>query len=608
MKSFPAHAVLLLSSLFPVVAFKVQAQQGSDSAVPVLRTTVRRVIVDVVVTDRTGKPVAGLKREDFKIFEDNGQQQVLSFDTFGFSAKMDYVPAKLPVMPAKTFVNLPAAPEKGPLYVLLYDLVNVEKNEDQIFARKELVKFIQDKPEGTRFAIFMLSDGLHLVQGFTSDKDLLFAAIDPARSHAHVPKIFMMGKNFGQDDPGTALLTMKYLANYLNGLQGRKNVLWVSGNFPLTLFPKDDDNPDFIDEVKKTLDLLARSQIAIYPVDVRGVSVENPHAPAGSTGGGGISSDSREHSTGGSNTPAPGSATAAGSISPGAGGIGYNTLSSSYMTADEVARITGGRAFYSTNDVKLALTEATADGASYYTLSYAPNNREYDGKLHNIRVELAQRGYSLAYRRAYYGLDPNAASMPAGKGVAVSFPEQTPERKKGDSLAANMQHGAPMVHDLVFGAHVEAVGAPGTGTPQQMAQFADQPAFFRTRKRNATVKLLAPIVLQKYRVQYSVMASQLKLAGGPAVPNLEVAIAAYDEEGIMLNAVVNVATGVESSAAAQSRSYQAEQAIFVPVNAATLRMAVRDRNTDRIGAMEIKLPLQLDPQTQAASHAVTTPR
>ena len=606
MKSLLPLPVCMIASLLVLAAKPCQAQQGSDSAVPMLRTTVRRVVVDVVVTDRAGKPVAGLKKEDFKLFEDNQPQQVLSFDALGFSPSMDYVPPKLAALSANTFVNLPATPEKGPLYVLLYDLVNVEKNEDQIFARKELVKFIQSKPEGTRFAIFMLSDGLHLVQGFTSDKNLLFAVIDPNRSHPHVPKIFLMGKNFGQDDPGTAILTMKYLANYLNGLPGRKNVLWLSGNFPLTLFPDPDDNPDYIAEVRQTLDLLARSQIAIYPVDVRGVSVENPHAAAGSTGGGGISSDSREHSTAsGSNTPAPGSATAAGSISPGAGGIGYNTLISSYATADEIARITGGRAFYSTNNVRLALTQATEDGASYYTLSYSPSNRDFDSKLHNIRVELAEKGYTLAYRHAYYGLDPNAPSPSKGKESTVALPEPTPDRKRGDSLDANMEHGAPMAHDLVFAAHVEPIGEPMLGTPEEMAQLADQPAFFRTRRRNAAAKPLAPVKLQKYTIQYSIMARQLQPAGITAPLNLEIAAAAYDHDGKMLNGVVGLATREDSAAAAQ-RSYRAEQELLVPLDAGTLRVAVRDANTDRIGALEVKLPLQPEPQTAGAVRAVST--
>jgi len=48
-------------------------------------------------------------------------------------------------------------------------------------ARQQVLKFIKSKPAGTRFAVFITTDKLYLVQGFTEDKDLLYAALDPNR-------------------------------------------------------------------------------------------------------------------------------------------------------------------------------------------------------------------------------------------------------------------------------------------------------------------------------------------------------------------------------------------------------------------------------------------
>jgi len=138
--------------------------QSSPAAAPgqvttVFKTTVRRVVLDVVVTDSAGKSIPGFTVKDFAVAEDGQPQQVLSFDTNGFRQSMDYLPPKLPPEPPNTFVNLPPTPEKGPLYVLLFDLVNMdnpdqaetrEQHNDQIYARQQLVKFIQDKPEGSR--------------------------------------------------------------------------------------------------------------------------------------------------------------------------------------------------------------------------------------------------------------------------------------------------------------------------------------------------------------------------------------------------------------------------------------------------------------------------
>jgi VWFA-related protein len=164
----------------------MEAQQpaapASEAPTTTFKTSVSRVLVDIVVTDKDGNPVPGLTKSDFTVSEDGQPQQILSFDVNGFTPVMDYQPAKMPPVPANTFVNLPATPEKGPLYVLLYDLTNMDNEDqmtqtvnqhpDQIWGRKQLVKFIENKPEGTRFAIFVRSDGLHLIQGFTSDKNL----------------------------------------------------------------------------------------------------------------------------------------------------------------------------------------------------------------------------------------------------------------------------------------------------------------------------------------------------------------------------------------------------------------------------------------------------
>ena len=147
---------------------------AADSPGYTLKTSVNRVLVDVTVADEHGNPVHGLHKDDFLVEEDGQPQTVLSFDAYNFDKGMDYTPPRLPVLPADTFVNLPSNPERGPLYVLLYDLVNIPL-EDQILARAQLVKFIENKPVGARIAIFVSSDGVHLVQGFTSDKSKLLA-------------------------------------------------------------------------------------------------------------------------------------------------------------------------------------------------------------------------------------------------------------------------------------------------------------------------------------------------------------------------------------------------------------------------------------------------
>jgi len=577
----------------------------------VFRTNVRRVVVDVVVTDSSGKAVRGLTKEDFSLSEDGKPQQILSFDANGFNAGMDFQPPNLPPEPPNYFVNLPTTPEKGPLYVLLYDLVNMDNEDqmaltvnqhgDQMFARQQLIRFIQNKPEGARFAIFVRSDGLHLVQGFTSDKRQLLAAVDPNRPGPHIPQVYLLGQNLDRGDAHASLDVMNFLVGYLDGLPGRKNLIWFSGGFPLNLFPGPDDVPSYAEHVKRTLDLMTHEQIAIYPVDVRGVVTTDYKAPTADLGGEGKEVSQRY--TGSSASPA-GATAPPGAQNPtkesaGTGG-GASLLTSSQHAEEDLAQNTGGRAFYSTNDVAGALVDATENGGQYYTLTYSPTDKDYNGRRRSIEVKLATKGYTLQYRRAYFGTDTEtpAAQDPHLLKAGSAAP---PPRKLGDTLYANIEHGAPIAHQILFGAQLRTLGAPAMGTPTQMAELATQPAYFKVRRKTAPAKPLPPIALQHYAIDYTVMAHQLQTTGLPV--NLELAVAAYDADGRMLNAMVSDGAAGSTPAQGQQapKSYRVEQQLDVPTTAAWIRIAVRDANTDRIGAMEVKLPLAPDNESASAS-------
>ena len=80
-----------------------------------LHTTVRRVIVDVAVTDAQGQPVRGLTSKSFSIAEDGLPQRILSFESHEMDPWRQLAPSHLPL---NTFVNLPVQPEMGPLYLV----------------------------------------------------------------------------------------------------------------------------------------------------------------------------------------------------------------------------------------------------------------------------------------------------------------------------------------------------------------------------------------------------------------------------------------------------------------------------------------------------------
>src|SRR5271165_5050125 len=85
---------LLLLGLYPAGAQRSSEPPAAAPSNLVLKKTVRRVIVDVAVTDSAGNPVRGLSQSDFLVKEDGKPQQILSFEKHDLESA--YVPPKLP--------------------------------------------------------------------------------------------------------------------------------------------------------------------------------------------------------------------------------------------------------------------------------------------------------------------------------------------------------------------------------------------------------------------------------------------------------------------------------------------------------------------------------
>jgi len=601
--------------------FTITGQQGS-----VLQVQVRRVPVDVVVTDSHGNPVRGLTKDDFVLKEDKAVQNLLSFDYFDGSAP-SYVPQKLPALPPNTFVNLPGEPEQGPLYVLYYDMVNTYPADQGTFHR-ELLNFVDKARPGTRIAVFVNADGLHMVQGFTSDHALLRAAINAKGPGPHMPQLFLEGENFGRQDMGAAISNLQFLAEYLGGIAGRKNLIWLADKFPVPqgpVFLAISGNEIMNKEafvVRDAFAAMMRSQVAIYPVDLKGAIVyaENSQSPTGdadqnpspmgeyagskfgASGGGGAGG------LGGVGTSGAGQNTMTGSMAAVAGqtlGLsGYSVTSVDQFRQEYIARSTGGQAYYSKNDISGTLQNAVESGLSYYTLSYSPTNPNFDGSDRHIEVTLAKKGdFKLSYRNLYYAMADDAEQKPEKGGTVQA---RFVAAKAEDTLYANIEHGAPMLHDLLFSAHLSVAGAPVMATPEQMSQLEDSPAFFRTRHKDRPLKPLAPVKLQKYLIDFGVFDPQLKALAskGDRPAKLEFAAAAYDADGRLLNSILNegLASGEPDSNGKNGALFHAEQELEVPPGAKSIRLAVRDKLNNRTGTFEVQLPLKSEILT-AQSHA-----
>ena len=599
--SFPA-AILAQDSPSSAVTPSAQnapTQTQTEPAADTLtfRTTVRRVIVDVVVRDSNNKPVHGLTASDFVVAEDGHPQNILSFDVFDLNTPSISLPANAPHPPANHFVNIPPTPEHGPLYVILYDLVNMEI-DDQIDARRQVLKFINSKPPGTRFAIFVRSDDLYLVQGFTEDKDRLYSVLDPQNPKSHVPRVFMMQRNHGLRDPVSMMNVLAQVTEFMEGVPGHKNLIWLAGTFPLSLVPRKEDPREYEDVITAEINEMTRAQVAVYPINVGGVPVNPPGLTTGARPNGG-SANQTAQAGGGMNAGGPGinsltSPDAIGMIESIQAEGSFDSIYTDYDIQKTIADSTGGRPFYSTNDVTAALADATDIGGNYYSLTYSPTNQKDDGGRRSIQVRLAERGYHLDYRHFYFtgAYSPQAELAKAQSSESQGTP--APAYAENGALQPNMKHGAPMLHNLLFSAHIHVDGGPAKGTPEQMSHLADQPAYVSTHHKD---KPLAPIDLQKYVIDYRVTASTLKSPTQTGKPSAyEFAAAAFDAESRMLNSIVNDAAGDTSSQEpTKPRVLDARQQFDVPVNATWIRVGVRDKLTNRMGTLEVQLPLAAEP-------------
>jgi VWFA-related protein len=596
----------------------VQAQTAAEdqSPITVFRVNTRVTSVDVVVTGEKGKPLAGLSRSDFKVYEDGVLQPVKSFDAHTPTTEVPYQTPKLPTLPPNTYINLATAPTSGTPTVLLYDVLNTPLDK-QGYAHEEMVNFIKHRKPGTQIAIFVLSGKLRLLQGFTDNGDLLTASLDRDKGHTSpstqlaqagttettatslVPAASSgdprnpLGENTSATASASTLQTaeaeeqsylldqrvemtlagLTEIGRFLAALPGRKNLVWLSASFPAGVLPDSNISVDtvgqdlstrnFGEEVKEATDLLNVSHVAVYPVDVRGVVVDS--------GGSYSAASSKQYGPG-----TQGSTAALVSFA--------SSQASSHSTMDSIAENTGGRAYYGTNDLQSAIDRAMENGSTYYSLTYSPTNKNFDGGLRKIRVVLDKPGYQLSYRKVYYADDLQRA---------VQEVQDTPQ----SPLSPSLERGAPVSHELFVEARLQAVGAPVQATPKQLEMLAEYESFTSKKKGKKAAAAPTNVLMQNYLITYGLLPRQLELQaepGGAHKASIELGVLSYDQDGRKLN---GVDTKIENNIPAQQyaklsqEGYHLYQTVEIPVAASSVRLAVRDTQTNQIGSLEVPLPL-----------------
>jgi len=439
-------SVLLILS-FPLHA-SPEPQRGPETASPqqetVIRSSVRLVQVSVVVEDKKGNPVTGLKQEDFTVL-DEGKSQKIAFFTAAVpppATPASEQPSSKPVrlLPENAFTNrydLKGQDPPGAVTVVLFDALNTAP-QDQSFVRKEVIRFLQALKPQDHVAVYGLTTQLLILHDFTRDSADLVAAANKfspkelaAFDATHTPNIdlaslgadptgwarlqnsinnanAMIGEQYTKDRVAMTVEAMNQIANHVSSIPGRKSVVWISGGLPIQTgssklgkpgyggpsgigastdnrLPQHDRALVKFDEmVRQVADTLNRSNIAMYAIDAKGVELDP--AMDFSKRAALLGDQVRERDTSVLNAE-------------------QDARDSSKLLADR----TGGLAFFGNNDVRGAVRRAFDDGRYAYNIAFYPNHGQWDGKFREIKIQ-SKAGLRLRYRSGYYASPDRASS------------------------------------------------------------------------------------------------------------------------------------------------------------------------------------------------------
>jgi VWFA-related protein len=468
--------VLSLTAGFPLLS----AQQVQSEVPPVtIRANTRLVTVDVVVSDKKGQPISGLKADDFMVEESGKKQRVSVFLPPGGGQTPS---AQLP---PGIYSNRPEhLSPGGPLTVILVDAAN-SPFSDQAYGRLQMLKYVEEQSESGRpMAVMTLTDQLHVLQQFTSDPQVLRTAIKNYKPQAQAfaaatapPISTAAGASAGTPGSAMSMATdsaaaaignfqgiqvsyqlerrtvvtiqaMHSLSRMLAGLPGRKTVIWLAAELPFDLIPEERNISEAEllealpsvkqksvgtiasgslaaeqrqlhgDDIRRAEAGLASAGIAIYPVDLRGLMSGMEFM--------------REDSANRRVVDSSGQATAR-----------MSDASASQQTMREIAAETGGKAYVNQNEIKEGVALAVADEKASYTIGYYPENKKWDGGYRSIKVKVARGDTEVRCRKGYFAIDTT----------------QTKNRKDEQDVVTALQVNAPATQ-ISFMAQTKPTG-PG---------------------------------------------------------------------------------------------------------------------------------------------------
>lgn len=440
------------------------SQRDYRLAPVVIRATSNSVSLDVVVRDRNGLPVAGLRREDFRILDNGEPRPLASFQVA--SAPAPPAPGNHPGAAPSNSTPAPAVANRPPRYLALYfDDVNTDNKALQQ-ARNAALRFVMEAlGPADRAAVLTGSGGVS--QEFTADHARLQAAIAAVRTHpraeAHSPGCLRItayqaylivnhldpsalaaamanqtqcdqqvgivddytGKPVSSIIPaadaasmtvsGTAeavwgqaraasiatLQSLQDAVDYTGRQPGQRELILASGGFLAGTLEGAQD---------EIIQMALHRQVTINSLEARGLYTEGPGLPIDEVSGLEQIPEAMYHFEETSK-------------------LSQEFEEESAMS--NLAQSTGGLLFHNNNDLTLGFYRLGLTAATTYELSFAPQDLAHDGKFHRLKVEVTpDQHYTVEARRGYFAPSPEGSA---------ADPQQAPQ----ETIDAAMRSGTP---------------------------------------------------------------------------------------------------------------------------------------------------------------------
>jgi VWFA-related protein len=555
----------------PALRFAQQAQsQKGQGAAPqqgrdVVRITTQLVQVDAVVTDKKGKHVENLTEGDFELLVDGKKQQLTHFSQVSLPAVR-----REPV--ARKNDDLIVAPESMPTRQIAPEDVRRTiafvvddmglSPPSMALARETLRKFVSEQmQDGDLVAIIRTGSGLGMLEQFTSDKRILYTAIEKlvwnplsrdmmpsfadtsgademdatqAEQQAEQQAVADSFQEFVDTSFTTGTLgATSFVVRGLRNFPGRKSVILLSDGFRINSKTNNDNTTNqVLQSLENLVELANRSSVVIYSIDAKGLQ---PYMPGADTG-----------------RPA---ATA---------------VSDALQTAQEalegprfLSQQTGGFTVVNTNDLNIGIDEALYDQQSYYLLGFDPEDEKFDQRRHSIKVKVNRPDLRVRSRSGFFGVSDN-------------------DRGNATIATSNAPPNAPNARgQQILSALIAPMGA-------RDLSLRMTPYFFNSSKNGPIVRAL-----------FHIDCSNLTFKDGPDGQkrlDLDLAAFAFDEEGITADLaahrlVLNFDEKRYQEAKASGLAYSADFQLKKP-GAYQFRAVLRDGESGRTGSVSqfIRLP------------------